>query len=324
VTERPRQPEGTPIGGQWAAKGHAEADVELAAGEQWQQCARHGTVFPLSQYQEHCDEFHDGKQIAVRDVDPPDPRAYLLKVLDELDEPLAPGCDREELIANVKPGDYLLVESSTRGGGAFLTLHDSADDAASYNVDQEYPDDWEFVEVVALNNGARFAQHTTASAAAAPVAPVALGGAPTPEQIGAMRSEAFDRFRSAANDLSDAAGRAAAATIVETFPGATHLMVDTTRDGRDVDVAIMAVCDAEGTIAGHGISRAGWTNGHGNTAADEFDQLESEVGPDLNDAVTYAAMGTDYRLRDVKRIDIGAGGRLHLVLPDDDAAPGQR
>jgi len=224
----------------------------------------------------------------------------------------------------VKPGDYLLVESSTRGGGAFLTLHDSADDAASYNVDQEYPDDWEFVEVVALNTGARFAQHTTASAVAAPAPPVALGGAPTPEQIGAMRSEALDRFRSAANDLSDAAGRAAASVIVETFPGATHLMVDTTRDGRDVDVAIMAVCDAEGTIAGHGISRAGWTNGHGNTAADEFDQIESEVGPDLNDAVTYAAMGTDYRLRDVKRIDIGADGRLHLVLPDDDAAPGQR
>lgn len=138
-----------------------------------------------------------------------------------------------------------------------------------------------------------------------------------------MRSEAFDRFRSAANDLSDAAGRAAAADIVKAFPGATHLMVDTTRDGRDVDVAIMAVCDAEGVIAGHGISRAGWRSGHGNTGGDEFDQLESEVGPDLNDAVTYAAMGTDYRLRDVKRIDIGADGRLHLVLPDDDApAPG--
>ena len=55
----------------------------------------------------------------------------------------------------------------------------------------------------------------------------------------------------------------------------------------------------------------------GNDAFGEFEMLEPEIGPDLNDAVTYAAMGTDYRLRQVTRIDIGADGRLHLVVPPE-------
>ena len=268
-----RQPAGVPSGGQFATETHAEADVDLGAGR-WMQCAVHGMSFPPDQYQAHCDELHGGERIAVRDVEVPDPRANLLKVLDELDEPLASGCDRDELVASVKPGDHLLVESSTRGGGVFLSLHDSADDAASYNVDQEYPDDWEFVEVIALDSGARFSQSVSASAVAEP-AGTALGAKPTREQIGAMRAKAWGQFCAAANDVADAAGRAAALHITEVFPSATWLQVDCTRDGRDVDVEVIGVHDAEGLIADQaGFSRDGWESSHGNDAFGEFEMLE--------------------------------------------------
>ncbi len=51
---------------------------------------------------------------------------------------------------------YLLVERSVIGGGTFWTTWDSLEDAGSYHVDQECPEDWDVKYVLDLDTGERF------------------------------------------------------------------------------------------------------------------------------------------------------------------------
>lgn len=61
MTDRPRQPEGTPIGGQWAAKGHAEADVELDV-------APAEPVLP-GDLIDYLSQFTDGEEVTLHEIE---------------------------------------------------------------------------------------------------------------------------------------------------------------------------------------------------------------------------------------------------------------
>ena len=79
----------------------------------------------------------------------------------------------EELVEQYPPSDgwevaedadddlpFVLIEASIYDGGHWLTRWVSLDAAADYHDGQEYPDDWDIVEVVDLSTGDRY-QATT-------------------------------------------------------------------------------------------------------------------------------------------------------------------
>lgn len=62
------------------------------------------------------------------------------------------------LRGDFKDGRFLLIERNVRGfaPGVWFTRHDTLDEAAEYNFNQEYAEDWEIVEAVDLLDGSHW------------------------------------------------------------------------------------------------------------------------------------------------------------------------
>lgn len=67
--------------------------------------------------------------------------------------------DLRDHIDNMGPltGRYLLIEDSAHGDGAWATTFDTLEEAGTYLVGQEYPEDWDFRSLTDLDTGQ---QHT--------------------------------------------------------------------------------------------------------------------------------------------------------------------